>query len=85
MYIVPFSADRPPGHSQVGPAGDRPLYARYVDGHVTAHVTGRVNRLLARVGVGNQVQLVRILTTLLSELKRFRRILQKHFVNIPRA
>jgi hypothetical protein len=41
--------------------------------------------LLARAGVGNQVQLVRILTTLLSELKRFRRILQKHFVNIPRA
>mgnify|MGYP000935013068 CR=1 FL=1 len=43
-----------PGICQVGPACDRPLYARYVDGHVTAHVTGRVNRLLARVGAGYQ-------------------------------
>jgi hypothetical protein len=33
-----------PDICQVGPAGDRPLYARYVDGHVTAHVPGRVNR-----------------------------------------
>ena len=41
-----------PGICQVGPACDRPLYARYVDGHVTAHVPGRVNRLLARAGVG---------------------------------
>ena len=42
-----------PDICQVGPAGDRPLYARYVDGHVTAHVPGRVNRLLARAGVGD--------------------------------
>ena len=33
-----------PGICQVGPAGDRPLYARYVDGHVTDNVPGRVNR-----------------------------------------
>ena len=39
-----------PDICQVGPAGDRPLYARYVDGHVTDNVPGRVNRLLARAG-----------------------------------
>ena len=31
-----------PDICQVGPAGDRPLYARYVDGHVTDNVPGRV-------------------------------------------
>jgi hypothetical protein len=34
-----------PDICQVGPAGDRPLYAIYAGGNVTAHVPGRVNRL----------------------------------------
>ena len=42
-----------PDICQVGPAGDRPLYAIYAGGHVTDNVPGRVNRLLARAGVGN--------------------------------
>ena len=41
-----------PDICQVGPACDRPVYARYVDGNVTDNVPGRVNRLLARAGVG---------------------------------
>jgi hypothetical protein len=51
-----------PDICQVGPAGDRPVYAIYAGGNVTAHVPGRVNRLLARAGVG-ALQVVRILTS----------------------